>query len=153
MKQKLSEEKSVFRNPEASPHLKTSVRALRKGLLHIYTEGALPINAVNSVKLPSLAGDDAKMRVGKRKRRHEIHPKSLPFSMGCVHMLLHQSDDEQNQNVLYLSLSVLALFPHFSIYFTCTALYSRNTFLSFGSFVGVLSPCLAVPPHLRVSLR
>jgi len=52
-------------------------------------------------------------------------------------MLLHQL---LNQNVLYLSLSSLALFPHFDIYFTQAALYSGNTLPSFGAFTGALSP-------------
>lgn len=52
-------------------------------------------------------------------------------------MLLYQL---LNQNVLYLSLSLLALFPHFDIYFTHAALYSGNTLPSFGAFIGALSP-------------
>lgn len=77
--------------------------------------GALPINAVNSVKLPSLAGEkNAKMKGEERKKERDIYSQSLHFWYGlCV----HAPASVANQNVLYLSLSLLVLFPHFGIYF------------------------------------
>lgn len=70
-------------------------------------EGALPINAVNSVKLPSAAGEkNAKVR-GEREKEMEI-------GTGCLYILLHQLF---NRNVLYLSLSLADAISSFQYLF------------------------------------
>lgn len=122
-----------------------------KASVSVWMEGALPINAANSVKLWSLAGAKMPKWGGGRERRRET-PWDLAFSVGssrgCARMLLVWG---LHRNVLSPYLCWL-YFPSSEFIFIHAALYSGDTFLSFDAFGGA-NPCPAVPPHPRFSLR
>lgn len=61
--------KQFVGNLEASTHLKPPDRALQKSLFRVWMEGDLPINAVNSVKLQSLAREKMPKWGGGRERQ------------------------------------------------------------------------------------